>query len=188
MAGAGTAVADVGSAGTSLPAWSSDYDWQAGSGYFGWSPSGPGIDVAAYAFARGLTADPGLWLWPSGGSYAPGVAEWAYPAPGTTRLLKATARLAYPPRLLSHHCVRAVLQDASGAERDATTFCKPPQPPAANPATVTLSLADPTPSDPRSTRLSLGIELPCAAPNPDSCTKTIPVATAVTDSRSAASR
>lgn len=121
------------SAGTTLPTWRSVYDWPAGNGYFTWNTATSATDAGAYSFARGLTAGPGLWLSPTGGrTYQPGFAEWNYTAPGTTRLLKSSIELAYNPRILSHHCVRAVLRTPAG-ERNSSTFCKPPAPPKGTP-------------------------------------------------------
>lgn len=164
-----------------LPTWRNLYDWPSGHGSVGWAQASTAPD-GAYTFARGLSAGPGLWVWPTGGrTYQPGAAEWRYRAPGTTRVLKATVQLAYPPRLLSHHCIGVVLRDAAGGERSATRFCKPPQPPKGNPAVLTLTLADPVAAAPTTKDVAVRLELPCDKPNPSACAKNVPSADPVKD-------
>jgi hypothetical protein len=167
----------TGGGSTALPTWRNLYDWPGGHGFVGIDPNG---DRSLYSFAAGLPSGPGAWVWPSGGhTYPSGAAAWDYVAPGTTRALRATVQLAYPPRLLSHHCIAVSLFDAGGAERNATRFCRPPQPPTSNPAVVDLQIADRQTGSPATKRVSLRIELPCAKAT--GCTKTIPVADAVND-------
>lgn len=170
----------IGEDATRMLTWDNVYDWSAGHGYYGWDSATSGAEPSGYSFATGLPAGSGLWVWPTGGrSYSSGHAEWIYEAPGTTRALSARVEVTYPPRLLSHHCIAIVLSDDAGSERDAVRFCKPPQAPKGNPASVTLALADPSSDSPKAKYLAVRLELPCTKKNPKACSKHIPVAEAV---------
>src|SRR3954454_2752739 len=94
----------IAAAGTpALAAWRNLYDWPAGHGHFGWNEFSSAPDPADYGFARGTADGPGLWVWPTGDDRTytpPTVAEWRYPAPGTTRARSVAVELDYAPRLL----------------------------------------------------------------------------------------
>jgi hypothetical protein len=169
----GATVLSGNAASTPLPTWQNAYDWPAGHGYFGFVQT---ADRSGYGFSQGSPSGAGLWLWPQGAQrYERGGAQWSYAAPGTTRILKATVRISYKPRLLSHHCVRASLSDGSD-QRDSVVFCKPPGPPAGT-GDVEIRLGDPAPN-PTAGKLSVRIEVACAEPDPGACQKQIPASDA----------
>lgn len=153
-----------------LPTWRNVYDWPAGHGYVGVQSATSSTSL--YATQSNLGGNYGLWLWPRGGQYGPGFAEWTYTAPGTTRIAKAELSYAYRNKLLAHHCVRTGLRTA-GAIGAILEHCKPVSPPDSQ-RDVTTTLADPAAS-PTSKQLFFGVEFPqCADPASPSCTKNIP--------------
>jgi hypothetical protein len=116
------------------------YAWSRGDGYAGWEAN-KSDPVQAFGLERGLGAQPGLWIWPTGGDYAPGFAEWRYDAPGTTRIASVTAAFSYRNKLLDHLCVRLGLRTSS-AEVAVRELCKPPEKPDSQ-SQVQVALADP---------------------------------------------
>src|SRR5947208_336517 len=96
---------------TTLPTWSNGYPWlaDAGQGYVGIHHDTTDPD-GAWGFATNLGGNPGLWLYPIGAQRYSGEAEFTYTAPGTTRLLSASLDIAYPNKMLAHHCLNIGLR------------------------------------------------------------------------------
>jgi hypothetical protein len=155
---------------TTLPTWSSAYDWAGGNGYNGWHEAIIAPDLQAYGLGSALDGQPGVWAWLTGGrEYRPAMAEWRFDAPGTTRIASARFSVAYAPKLLAHHCVVVGIGTAS-ALRDQRRDCSP----ADDPANVTFAAADPDDA-PTSTRAVLRVEMPaCRNASDPACSKWIP--------------
>jgi hypothetical protein len=155
-----------------LPTWRNLYDWPNGSGYAGWhvtSSSQPG----AYGASGGLGGQPGLWLWPVGGSsyqYSQtNYVEWTYTAPGTTRIANAQLSFSYRNKLLAHHCIEIGLRVGTTI-RSLNAHCKPANPPDSQ-RQVDVSLVDPA-ANPTSKVLYFRIRVDCGGAT--TCSKNIP--------------
>jgi hypothetical protein len=146
------------------------YDWAAGSGYGGWQARTSGPDQA-FRLDAGLAGQPGLWIAPTGGDYAPGFAEWRYTAPGASRLAGASLVLSYRNKLLAHHCVRVGLRSQTG-EVAARELCEPAQKPDSQ-TRVDVTLTDPD-SVPSATELFFQVAMPDCGKPENACTKHIP--------------
>lgn len=115
------------------PIWNSAYPWQQGVGYNEWTPNIGSTLTNGYELKRGHAGRPGLWLWPVGSSaagnklYPPGYAEFAFTAPGTTRIARASVDLAYRSVLYASHCTEIGLRIGT-LLRAANTNCIAPVP------------------------------------------------------------
>lgn len=116
-----------------MPIWNSSYPWQQSSGYNEWTPNVQSDLSNGYELKRGHEGRPGLWIWPVGSHaagnslYPPGYAEFAFTAPGTTRIARASVDLAYRNALYASHCTEIGLRSAAGP-RDRDTDCLAPIP------------------------------------------------------------
>ncbi len=115
------------------PIWNSSYPWQQASGYGDWTPKVQSNLASGYELKRGHAGRPGLWIWPTGSQangyklYQPGYAEFAFTAPGTTRIARASMDLAYRSLLYTSHCTEIGLRTSSEI-RAKNTNCLPPVP------------------------------------------------------------
>ncbi len=113
--------------------WNSSYPWQQSSGYNEWTPNVQSALTNGYELKRGYGGRPGLWIWPVGSPaagdnlYPPGYAEFAFTAPGTTRIARASVDLAYRSALYTSHCTEIGLR-TRGETRDRDTDCLAPIP------------------------------------------------------------
>jgi hypothetical protein len=108
-----------------FPTWSNDYPWasDAGQGYVGWQHDTTDAD-GAWGFDTNLGGNPGLWLHPVGKQRYSGEAEFTYTAPGTTRLVSASLDIAYPNKMLAHHCLNIGLR-SDAQVIDSNVRCNP---------------------------------------------------------------
>jgi hypothetical protein len=146
--------------------WASTYDWAGGDGTAGWSAAAS-AGAGEYGMQSALGGNAGLWLWPSGGRYGPGDAEWTFTAPGTTTIESASLDLVYRNKLLAHHCIELGLRNASGVVAS-NVRCDPTGAPD-NPSRAHVVLSDPAAS---ATQAFFRISVDCNGAA--SCSKNIP--------------